>query len=383
MAIFISPLLSHHDRAEFEVFCYANLAAPDGVTGRLRRQADVWRDIAGVSDRAAAQMIRDDKIDILVDLNLHMAGNRARLFARKPAPVQVTWLGYPGTTGMDAIDYRLTDPRLDPPDLMDVEEAGGSAGEACPHAQSAVSSSGERIGIQHPYYSERSVCLPDSFWCYDPCGSQENIEAAIHDMPQPGPLPALSTGHVTFGCLNNFCKVSDRSLAIWAGAMAALPSSQLLLAAPLGPHRDLVAAKLGVRPDRVQFVAFQPWRQYLETYRSIDICLDTLPFNGGTTSLDSLWMGVPVLTRVGWTVVGRMGQSLLHTLGLNEMVARSDEEFVRLAVDWAQDLGRLAQLRAALRQRMRSSPLMDGARFARNIEAAYRQMWRAWCGSTH
>ncbi len=199
------------------------------------------------------------------------------------------------------------------------------------------------------------------------------------DLPEPGPLPALSNGHVTFGCLNNFCKVSDRALDLWAGAMAAVPSAQMLLVAPPGPHRDRVAQKLRVPPQRVRFVTFQPWRSYLGTYKQIDFCLDTLPFNGGTTSLDSLWMGVPVMTRVGETIVGARGASHLHNLGLTDWVTHDDEDFVRRVVKIAGDLEQLGQLRATLRRRMERSPLMDAPRFARHIEAAYREMWRAWC----
>jgi predicted O-linked N-acetylglucosamine transferase (SPINDLY family) len=200
-------------------------------------------------------------------------------------------------------------------------------------------------------------------------------------MPAVGSPPALAAGQITFGCLNNFCKVTDRTLELWAPVLRALPTAQLLMVVAPGPHRQRTAEKLGVAPERVQWVVGQPWRQYLATYRRIDICLDTLPFNGGTTSLDAMWMGVPVVTRVGETVVGRAGLSHMHNLGLMELVARTDEEFLQKAVELAGDLDRLGHLRATMRDRMRQSPLMDGPRFARNMEAAYRQMWRAWSGS--
>ncbi len=200
-------------------------------------------------------------------------------------------------------------------------------------------------------------------------------------LPEPGPLPALEAGYVTFGCLNNFCKVNDSILELWAGVMAAIPTARLLVVAPPGPHRERLVKVLEVRPERVEFVLFQARQQYLATYRRIDLCLDTLPFNGGTTSLDALWMGVPVLTRVGRTVVGRAGSSHLHHLGLPEFITRTDEEFVQRAVEWsgAGNLDRLGGLRAALRSRMEHSPLMDGKRFAGNMEGAYRRMWQAWC----
>ncbi len=403
-ALFTMPLFSQHNHGQFEIFCYSNGLAPDGVTDRLRRHADVWRDISRTSDRAAVQLVREDRIDILVDLALHSAANRLLIFARKPAPIQVTWLGYPGTTGLDAIDYRLTDPWLDPLDSEELSQESGTAKRSvssrevgrlliwarrsrrpghgrlririAPLAVPSERDKDPRIGTKEPCYSERSVRLPDCYWCYDPCGV---VAADNPDMPRTGPLPALSAGFVTFGCLHNFWKVTDQTLELWAGVLAALPRAQLLLVAPPGPPRERVVRKLGVTPERVRFVPYQLWRPYLETYPQIDLCLDTVPCNGGTTSMDALWMGVPVVTRVGPTVVGRAGSSLLHNLGLSELVAHSDEQFVKIAIDWAGDLDRLGKLRSTLRQRMERSPLMDRARFARNVEAAYRQMWRAWC----
>ncbi len=373
------------------------------MTAKLQRHADVWRNISALSDQATADLIRKDQIDILVDLSLHSAGNRMLMFARKPAPIQVTWLGYPGTTGLEAIDYRLTDPRLDPPDLGNIQtEESGTASEArYAHAQSAVSSdvqdtadSAIRIaplavpldvgapgnpGTKEPYYSERSVRLPDGFWCYDPNALEE---PKAEFLPGPVPMPALTAGYVTFGSLNNFCKVTDPTLKLWGRVLAAVPTARLIMVAPIGPARARVLKKLGVAdPQRVEFMVFQPRLQYLETYHRIDLCLDTLPFNGGTTGLDALWMGVPILTRVGRTIVGRAGWSHLHNLGMTELVAHSDDYFVKMAVELAGDLERLGKLRLMLRQRMEQSPLMDAARFAGNVEAAYRRMWQAWCES--
>ncbi len=395
---------AHHDHQAFENYAsYCNVEAarrrwhPPGC----ELYTDVWRDIVPLTDQATTELIRQDKIDILVDLAMHTTRNRLGVFARKPAPIQVTWLGYPGTTGLEAIDYRLTDPWLDPPELDVVNKQNGTASGAIPIAQSAVPSSEQthranqdtadsprslavplghggnhRIGIQHPYYSERSVYLPDGYWCYDPSGMEDKADAPL---PVPGPLPALTKGYVTFGSLNNFCKVNDPLLELWASAMAAAPNSRMLMMAPIGPHRDWVVNKLRVAPQRVQFVTRQSRQEYMETYQRIDICLDTLPFNGGTTSLDALWMGVPVLTRVGRNVMGRAGSSHMHHLGLIEWVTQSDQEFVQQAAAWAGDLDRLSNLRAGLRARLEGSSLMDGRRFARNMEAAYRQMWQAWC----
>jgi predicted O-linked N-acetylglucosamine transferase (SPINDLY family) len=340
-ALFMVPLLSCHDHRDVEVFCYADVACPDGVTARLRASADVWRNTAGLADEQVAQLIRADRIDVLVDLTMHMANNRLLLFARKPAPVQVSWLAYPGTSGLAAIDYRLTDPYLDPP------------------------GSGDRP------YTETSVPLPDTFWCYDP----------LSDEPAVNALPAGETGLLTFGCLNNFCKVNAPVLQLWARVLRDVEGSQLLLLAPQGPHREDTLGLLrqeGVASGRVTFVEHRPRQQYLELYHRIDIGLDTLPYNGHTTSLDALWMGVPVVTLVGRTVVGRAGLSQLSNLGLPELIADAPEQFVRVAVELAGDRPRLSKLRSTLRARMRQSPLMDAPRFARNVEAAYRAMWQRW-----
>ena len=263
------------------------------------------------------------------------------MFARKPAPVQATWLAYPGTSGLAAIDYRITDPHLDPP------------------------------GVDH-FYSEKSIRLPETFWCYDPLC--EDIE--------PGPLPASTNGYLTFGCLNNFCKVTGPTLHLWEPILRTLENSRLILLAPLGGHRTRVRKYYqdrGIYPDRIEFVEFQPRRNYLDIYRKIDIGLDTVPYNGHTTSLDSFWMGVPVVTRIGSTVVGRAGWSQLCNLGLKELAAESDQQFANIVLNLAADLPRLSELRRDLRDRMKHSPLMDGRRFARNMEAAYREMWKTYC----
>jgi len=301
-----------------------------------------WRSTVELSDAKAAAQIRDDQIDILVDLKLHTGGNRLLTFAQKPAPVQATWLGYPGTTGMDTMDYRLTDSYLDPPGLGDAN------------------------------YSERSIRLPDTFWCYDPLNSEPAVNA----------LPCLEKRFVTFGCLNNFCKENEPLQRLWAQVLKRIPGSRLMLLCPEGSHRqpllDLLQRE-GISPDRIELIAFRPRPQYLELYHRIDVGLDTFPYNGHTTSLDSFWMGVPVVTLVGQTVVGRAGLSQLTNLDLPEFIARTPEQYVQIATDLANDLPRLAQLRRTLRDRMQASPLMDAPRFARNIEAAYRQMWRTWC----
>jgi predicted O-linked N-acetylglucosamine transferase (SPINDLY family) len=338
-ALFTVPLLTNHDHRHHEITCYSDVTNPDDVTVQLQSAADRWRPIAGLADEQVAELIRQDGIDVLVDLTLHMSHNRLLVFARKPAPVQVTWLGYPGTTGLTAMDHRLSDPWLDPE----------GAGDAC--------------------YAERTYRLPETFWCYYP----------LTDTPTVNPLPATSNGLVTFGSLNNFCKVNHAVLAVWAQVLVAVPRSRLVLLAPPGQARAEVISRLGIGPERVEFVSFQPRLQYLELYRRIDIGLDTFPYNGHTTSMDALWMGVPVLTLRGETVVSRAGHSLLANLGLHDWVTDSPEAFVERAVGLASGLAELASLRASLRSRMEKSPLMDAARFARNIENAYAQLYRQSC----
>ena len=314
----------------------------DALTERLRGHADLWRNISGLSDQHAADLVRHDQIDILIDLNVHTADNRLLVFARKPAPVQVSWLGYPGTTGLSTIDYRLTDPYLDPPGLFDA------------------------------FSAEESLRLPDTFWCYDPLTDQPPINRASC----PG------VWRVTFGCLNNFCKVNDGCLALWARVLQAVPRSRLLLQAPRGPARDKVLARLGqegIAASRVDFAARQSRPEYLKLYHQIDLGLDPLPYNGHTTSLDAFWMGVPTLTLLGKTAVGRAGWSQLCNLDLKELAAETPEQYVAMAAQLAGDLPRLDDLRRTMRRRMLQSPLMDANRFARNMEWVYRQIWRSWC----
>jgi predicted O-linked N-acetylglucosamine transferase (SPINDLY family) len=336
-SLFTVPLLSNHDHTQFEIYCYAHLPGPDEISERLAGYADVWQFTHDKSDAQLAEMIAGDGIDILVDLTMHMNQGRPMLFARKPAPVQVAWLAYPGTTGLAEMDYRFTDPWLDPVEMDDAR------------------------------YTEASVRLPDSFWCYDP------LVTGL----QPNDLPALTAGYITFGCLNNFCKVSDDTLSRWGQVMKRLPSSRLILLAYAGGHRQRILDLLGdydVAAERIEFVEYRPRLDYLQTYHRIDICLDTLPYNGHTTSLDACWMGVPVVTQVGNTIVGRAGWSQLNNLGLSHLAAFDEQAFIDIAVALANDLKGLSHLRQTLRGRMEASPLMDGKRFAGAIESAYRQI---------
>jgi predicted O-linked N-acetylglucosamine transferase (SPINDLY family) len=340
-ASFLLPTLSRHNHEEFEIHCFASVARPDGVTARFIPLADRFHQVSPFNDAELAEIIRAEGIDILVDLTLHMANNRLLTFARKPAPVQITWLGYPGSTGLAAMDYRLTDPHLDPPLRND------------------------------RFCTERSIRLPETFWCYDP----------MADQPDVNPLPAPANGFVTFGCLNNFCKVNEPTLRLWADAMRHAPRSRLMLLAPQGSRQTVldILASEDISYERVQFVNGCPRADYLRLYQQIDIALDTYPYNGHTTSLDALWMGVPVISLCGPAPVSRAGFSQLRNLSLGELVAQTDEHFIQIAAKWSADLPLLAELRAGLRQRMENSPLMNAAAFTVNLEKIYRDLWRRWC----
>jgi protein O-GlcNAc transferase len=331
------PILTEHDHEHFEIHCYSSVVRPDPFTDVFRTHADVWRDVAGRSDEELAEQIRADGIDILVDLSLHMSGNRLLTFARKPAPVQATYLGYCGSTGLEAMDYRLSDPHLDPP-------------------ESDLS-----------LYSEQT----ETWWCYRSAGPT----------PEPSPPPSEKVGHITFGCLNRFAKVSPGALDLWAEILAAVPGSRMIIHSYPGSHLNGVRQRFsaaGVSPDRLEFLARQPWPDYVQTHSRIDIALDPFPFGGAVTTCDALWMGVPVVSLIGQTAVGRGGKSILTNIGLPELAARRPRQYVQTAVTLAGSPQRLAELRKSLRPRMLTSPLMNARRLARNIENAYRQMWRQY-----
>lgn len=342
VARFVLPLFGAHDRRRVEVWAYSDARRHDAVTARIRARADRWRDVATLGDAQLADAVRDDGIDILVDLAAHSGGNRLPVFARKPAPVQLTYLAYCSTTGVDAIDYRLTDRFLDPP------------GEDLRH------------------YTERSIRLPHCYWCY----------AAPELPPERLPPSDRLPGPPTFGSLNNFAKVTDVTLGLWMRLLRSTPEARLLLHAPGEPHRERVREALrraGLAATRVRFVGRQPFEQYLQTFREVDVALDPYPFCGGTTTCDALWMGVPLVSLLGPTAVSRAGSSLLSNVGLGHLVARSEEQYVDLAAALIRDADGLAALRRELRERLESSPLMDVDEFTRGLEAAFRDMWRTWC----
>ncbi|HEX5244278.1 MAG TPA: tetratricopeptide repeat protein [Tepidisphaeraceae bacterium] len=339
---FIAPLLAHHDHAKFEIYCYAGASKPDPIAQRIEKYSDVWRDMIGMTHDRLERQIREDRIDLLIDLSLHGEGNRMAVFARKPAPVQASYLAYASTSGLSTMDYRLTDPWLDPP------------------------------GVGDEFYSETSIRLPRTYWCYE----------ADESAPEVAPPPSKGNGFITFGCFNNFCKVSEPALRAWRQILSQIPDSRLILHARGGSARQRVSdffSQHGIDPSRLSFSGFLLRGQYFRQYGQIDIALDPFPYPGGTTTCDALWMGVPVVSLAGVMAVSRGGLSILSNVGLPELAARSAGQYMQIAMNLASDPARLEDLRTSLRSMMRASPLMDAPQFARDVEAAYRQMWRAWC----
>jgi predicted O-linked N-acetylglucosamine transferase (SPINDLY family) len=343
---FLAPLIRAHDRAAVEIACYADVPKPDRRTAEFQTMADLWRTTVSLGDAQLAAQIRDDGIDILVDLAGHTGKHRLGVFARKPAPVQISWLGYAGTTGVRAIDYRFTDAIADP--------APDADALAC----------------------ERLIRLPHGFLTYAP----------RQDSPPIGPPPSATAGVVTFGSFNNLAKVNDRVVACWARLLADVPDSRLLLkfyqlgdAPTRQAHLDrLIAA--GIAPERVTLEPGIPnWTAHMARYDAVDVALDPFPYNGTTTTCEALWMGVPVITLAGDRHAGRVGASLLTRVGLDDLITRDVDDYVAKAAALAADAARRAALRASLRARFIASPLGDARAFARDVEAAYREVWRAWC----
>jgi predicted O-linked N-acetylglucosamine transferase (SPINDLY family) len=346
VAFFIEPILASHNRQDFTIFCYSSCDSPDMITSQLERLADVWRPIFHLDDEQVSELIRSDGIDILVDLGGHTAQNRLTVFARKPAPVQVTWLGYAATTGLKSIDYRITDAAADPP------------------------------GMTEHYHSETLCRLPDNFICYRPPANS----------PPVAPLPCLTNGFVTFGVFNHFSKITEEAVDLWCTLLASLPTARLLIKAlgmehePMRQRTREMFASRGIGHDRLELVGKTPSiYSHLELFDKVDISLDTFPYNGTTTTCESLWMGVPVIAKEGNSHVSRVSVSLLKSVGLSGLVAGSEEEYIALAAFLASDWKNLEILSNNLRDRMRASKLLDTVGFTRNLEAAYREMWRRWC----
>jgi protein O-GlcNAc transferase len=346
VAFFIEPILRHHDRSRFAIYCYSDVVRPDAVTQRLASYPLTFRSIVGMNDEKAARLIYQDGINILVDLAGHTGSNRLMTFAWKPAPVQVTYLGYPNTTGVRAIDYRLTDAIADPP------------------------------GPADQLHAEKLLRLPGCAWLFAP----------PEDAPAVGPLPAQAAGHITFASFNNFTKVNGPLLELWARILAGVPNSKLLLKSadlqiPATQQRIRdIFARHTIAPDRIAFSnAGLPYADHLALYNRVDIALDTFPYNGTTTTLEALYMGVPVVTQTGSVHAARVGTSLLTALALPQLIASSPDDYVQRAIALASDLPALAALRSSLRERLRQSPLVTPAPFIGHLETAYRTIWRTAC----
>ena len=345
VAYFIEPILLAHHKERYEVFCYSNSLVRDEVTERIQKHTDHWRSIYGMSDESVAEQIRKDKIDILIDLAGYTADNRIWVFARKPAPIQVSWIGYLATTGLLSIDYKIADNYTDPP------------------------------GKTERLYTEKILRLPESFLCYLP----------DRNSPKVKPLPVSSKGHITFGSFNNFSKVTPEVLTLWSRILNAVSDARLIMKCriffdkSMREHVIKVFAERGITAERIYLQSWEPSPRHLETYNLVDICLDTFPFNGATTTCESLWMGVPVVTLAGTAYHSGVGTSLLSNVGLSELVAGNHDEYISIAVNLAKDLKRLEFLRKNLRGMMEDSPLCDAKRFTRNLEACYRRIWEEWC----
>jgi len=347
VARFIEPILARHDQEQFEIFCYANVMAPDVTTARLQSHVPNWRTIHQLDDEAVVAMIRNDQIDILIDLSGHTAMNRMKVFGFKPAPIQITWIGYPTTTGLATMDYRITDEWLNPSTELSLD-------------------------------TEKLLRLPVGSACFVP----------DQGAPEVGELPALKNGYVTFGSPHNRAKLNEQVFAVWAKLLHAVPNSKLLLFRK-GLEGDAAKAiqasfeEKGIAPHRLDIrntsCVSHGYQGYMATYSEIDICLDTFPSNAGTTACESVWMGVPFVAIYGDRFFSRQTSCLLHRLGLSEWSTKDKEDYVACAIGWSHRLPELAELRHVLRPRFRESPLGNPELYTRGLEDTFRQVWQKWC----
>ena len=347
VGFFLEGVLQNHSANNCEIYCYSNSTQEDAVTARLRKHAAHWRQISALDDDAVAAMIRADGIDILVDLSGHTSGNRLLVFARKPAPVQVTWLGYCNTTGLGRIDYLLADAGVIPQD------------------------SAQR-------FSEQVLRLPGSYLCY----------VAPDYAPDVVTPPCIANGYVTFGCFNNLSKVTEAMLVLWAGILHRVPDARFIL-----KSRQLAEPEVkqryrdwfnthGITPERIVLDSrYLDHAGLLAYYGELDIALDTHPYSGVTTTCEAMWMGVPVVTLAGDTFISRNSAALVSNVGLDDLIAGTPQQYVETAVALACDRTRLAQLRSVQRERFKASPLGNAPLFVKNLEDAYRSMWEKWCTS--
>lgn len=344
VSFFLEPLLENHDKSQYQIYAYSNVETPDSTTTRLAGLVDTLRPVFGLSDSELAKLIRADKIDILVDLAGHTTRNRLPVFGLKPAPVQVTYLGYPNTTGVPAIDYRITDNVADPP------------------------------GSTDNYYTEQMARLPGGFLCYRPPAQSPAVMS----------LPAAENGYITFGSFNNLTKITPEAIKTWSQILNAIPRSRLFIKCTSDTQTQARYIELfrieGVKRHQLDFIGFVSGiNQHLDMYNRIDISLDTFPYNGTTTTCESLWMGVPVIALAGHLHAGRVSMSILSQIGLDDFVATSLNDYVQIAIKYSADLEKLAALRKRLRELVRDSKLCDGNTFTQELEKLYRTIWNTWC----
>lgn len=346
VGFFIEPVLMDHNKEGFDIYCYSDVAVADNVTRRIKSYAASWVDIYGISDDEVAERIRNDSIDILVDLAGHTGYNRILVLARKPAPVQISWIGYPNTTGLKTVDYRIVDEYTDPRGMTDM------------------------------YYTEELIRLTNSFLCYLPDAQSLNISS----------LPALDKGHITFGSFNKISKITPKAIELWASILKRINNSKLLLKAKGLDEKNMQAkiaamfAGHGIDGSRLVFMTRTPdATSHMEVYNKVDIALDTFPYNGTTTTCEALWMGVPVIAMKGQTHVARVGVSILSNIKLYHLIAANAEEYINIAVSLASDLNALAEMRRSIRGMMKESPLFDYKTFVNEIEDIYKGVWAQYC----
>ncbi|NJL30796.1 MAG: tetratricopeptide repeat protein [Phycisphaerales bacterium] len=343
-AHFLVPILTHHNREQFEIHAFAQVVRPDEVTGQMRKLTDHWHELLGLDDTQAAELIRNQGIDILVDLSGHTAYHRLLVFAQKPAQVQVTYLGYPDSTGLATMDYRITDGLADPP------------------------------GVTDGYYSEKLLRLPGCAWCYQPIEGDSDLSGRVDCTQRP----------VVFGCFNNFAKVNEPLLLLWARILQAVPESQMFFKGAAIGQPSVVKrlndffARQGIDANRLRLEGMTQGQQaHIRKYLEVDIALDTFPYHGTTTTCEALWMGTPVVSLIGDRHLNRVGLSLLTAVGLADLTAQNETQYIEKAVALAQDKTRLQTLHQTLRQTMKASPSMDGQGFTKRLENGYQEMWKA------
>lgn len=342
IARFIEPVLGRHDSKRFEVYCYSASAIQDGHTQRLKSLVPNWRSIHAMDDEQAATLIRDDVIDLLVDLSGHSAGNRLLVFARKPAPLQLTWMGYLNTTGMSSMDYRVTDAMADP------------------------------AGSDH-WYREKLLRLSRPQWCYEPRCDLPDRPIRRHTEGARG---------ITFGCMTRFMKISDKCIELWVDLLRSVPNTRLrIIDTPDHPRAGVMRKRFieSGLSDRIEFQPTQRGDSYWHSFHDIDIALDPFPYTGGTTTFDCLWMGVPVITLAGVCGAARSGASVLAGAGLSDLVARTPQEFISIARGLTGDVSRLSALQAGMRVRMRGFPFCDAGAFTSEFEDLLCSTWSEWC----